>query len=53
MNETKDEMIRARIDKKLYKQLKEYANRHDNGVVSETARRALRMLLQELEKTEK
>lgn len=46
--EKKEVMLRVLVDRNLYKQLKEYADREDEGIVSVSARRALRLLLQEL-----
>lgn len=43
----KDKIIFARLDDKLYKQLKNYANRNDEGNVSISARRALKKFLEE------
>jgi len=37
--------LRTRVDKKLKKQLQRYADRNDEGNVSVSARRALRLLL--------
>ena len=43
----KDKMIFARIDSKLFSQLKQYADRNDEGQISTSARKALRMFLNE------
>ena len=43
----KEKTIWARIDIKLYKQLKRYADRNDESNVSLTARRALRKFIDE------
>ena len=44
---TQDKRVMIRMDKNLYKQLKGYADRNDEGLVSMTARRALKMFLKE------
>ena len=41
------ELIFARLDKNLAKQLREYADRNSNGMVSVVARRALKLFLDE------
>ena len=46
-NMNKEKRIMIRMDKKLYKQLKGYADRNDEGLVSMTARKALKLFLQE------
>ena len=43
--ENKEQTIHIRMDKNLYKQLKKYADRNDEGMVSMTARRALKLFL--------
>jgi len=43
----KDKILRTRIDAKLYEQLKKYADRNDEGLVSVSNRRALKQLLEE------
>ena len=43
----KDKILRTRIDAKLYQQLKKYADRKDDGMVSRSARRALKLFLDE------
>lgn len=45
MNKT--ERIMLRMDKKLYKQLKSYAERNDEGVVCVSARKAIRLFIKE------
>ena len=35
------------MDKNLYKQLKRYADRNDDGLVSMSARRAIKLFLEE------
>jgi metal-responsive CopG/Arc/MetJ family transcriptional regulator len=45
MNQT--ERIMLRMDKKLYGQLKGYADRNDDGMVSRSARRAIRKFINE------
>ena len=43
----KDKVIFARLDAKLYEQLKRYADRNDEGNVSVSARRALKKFISE------
>ncbi len=43
----KEKIIWTRLDPKLYKQLKEYADRNDESNVSLTARRALKKFFEE------
>ena len=43
----KEKIISLRMDAKLYQQLKEYAGRNDNSIVSITARRALEEFFKE------
>ena len=44
---TKDKILRLRMDKKLREQLQRYADRNDEGIASVSARRALKMFLEE------
>lgn len=43
----KEQVLHIRVDKKLYKQLKEYADRTDEGLVSMSARKAIKKFLNE------
>ena len=43
----KDKMIFARIDARVFAQLKRYADRNDEGQISTSARKALCMFLEE------
>ena len=43
----KDKILRTRLDAKLYHQLKRYADRNDDGMISRSARRAIKMFLEE------
>ena len=43
----KEQLIHVRMDKKLYEQLKRYAERNDEGLVSVTARKAIKLFLKE------
>ena len=43
----KEKTIFVRMDIKLYKQLQRYADREDEGMVSRSARRALKLFLEE------
>ena len=45
MNQT--ETLQLRMDKKLYQQLKKYADKNDDGMVSRSARRAIKLFLEE------
>jgi len=46
----KDIRIMIRLDKKLFNQLRRYADRNDEGIVSVSARRAIRQFLEEAKK---
>ena len=48
--ENLDERILIRIDKNLRKQLEDYANRNDEGNISLSARRAIKMFITEQSK---
>jgi hypothetical protein len=41
----KDKVIHIRIDANLYQQLKRYADRNDESLISVSARRAIKQLL--------
>jgi predicted transcriptional regulator len=43
----KEQILHIRMDKKLYKQLKEYADRNDESLVSMSARKAIKQFLSE------
>ena len=45
MNDKK--ILEVRMDKNLYAQLKKYADREDEGFVSRSARRAIKLFLEE------
>ena len=45
--EIKSQVVHLRMDKKLYKQLKRYADRNDEGLVSMSARRAISKFISE------
>ena len=45
--EKKEEVLYVRMDKKLFEQLKRYADINDEGLVSVSARRALKKFLTE------
>jgi hypothetical protein len=46
-NMNKEQILHVRMDRKLYKQLKEYASRNNEGIVSMTARKALQKFIDE------
>lgn len=46
-NEAKTRRILLRMDPKLYKQLKRYADKEEEGVVSRVARKAIVKFLEE------
>ena len=43
----KEQILHIRMDRKLYKQLKEYADRNDESLVSMSARKAIKQFLSE------
>jgi len=43
----KEQVLHLRMDKNLYKQLKRYADRNDEGLVSMSARKAIKLFLQD------
>ncbi len=45
----KEKKLFIRMDEKLYNQLKFYADRKDEGMVSRSARKALKLFLEEEE----
>ena len=44
---TQNNRIMIRMDDKLYEQLKKYADRNDESVVSVSARKAIRLFIEE------
>ena len=49
----KELVLHIRMDKKLYKQLKEYANKNDESLISMSARRAIKKFLDEQNEKQK
>ena len=45
--ENKEKELHIRMEPKLYQQLKKYADRNDEGLVSTSARKAIRLFLEE------
>ena len=43
----KDKTLLVRMDKKLRKQLQRYADRNDEGIASVSARKAIKMFIEE------
>ena len=43
----KEQILHLRMDKNLYKQLKRYADRNDEGIASVSARKAIKLFLRE------